>query len=84
MTKPTLLKHFRRTIAVFLISIISSLGALAQITVKGSVLNKEKEPLIGATIMEKGTTNGTTADIDCNFTLVVKGNDSKLEFSYVG
>ena len=84
MTKPTLLKHFRRTIAVFLISIISSLGALAQITVKGSVLNKEKEPLIGATIMEKGTTNGTTADIDGNFTLVVKGNDSKLEFSYVG
>ena len=41
------------------------------------------EPLIGATIMEKGTTNGTATDIDGNFTLSVEPK-ATLVVSYVG
>ena len=41
------------------------------------------EPVIGATIMEKGTTNGTITDIDGNFELNV-ADGANLEISYVG
>lgn len=51
--------------------------------VTGRVLDTKGEPVIGATIMEKGTTNGTITDFDGNFTLNVSDN-SMLEVSYVG
>lgn len=38
-------------------------------TVKGKVLDKNGEPVIGANVMVKGTTNGVITDIDGNFTL---------------
>lgn len=61
-----------------------SLPALAQkITVHGTVLDELGEALIGATVMEKGTTNGTAADLDGNFTLNVNPN-ATLVVSYVG
>lgn len=41
------------------------------------------EPLIGASVVEKGTTNGTMTDIDGKFTLNVKDNAS-LDISYIG
>ena len=40
-------------------------------TVTGTVIEQNGEPVIGATIMEKGTSNGTTTDIDGNFTINV-------------
>jgi hypothetical protein len=49
----------------------------------GRVVDSKGEPLIGASIIEKGTTNGTIADFDGEFTLTVKGN-AILEVSYVG
>ncbi len=58
--------------------------SLAQkITVTGHVADELGEDLIGATIMEKGTTNGTSADIDGNFTITVPAN-ATLVVSYVG
>ncbi len=61
-----------------------ALPSLAQkITVTGHVADELGEDLIGATIMEKGTTNGTSADIDGNFTISVPAN-ATLVVSYVG
>ncbi|MDE6248007.1 MAG: TonB-dependent receptor [Muribaculaceae bacterium] len=58
--------------------------ALAQkITVTGTVLDEFGDPMIGATIMQKGTSNGTAADIDGNFELSVEPN-ATLVVSYVG
>ncbi len=58
--------------------------ALAQkITVRGTVIDEYGDPLIGATIMQKGTSNGTAADIDGNFELNVDPN-ATLVVSYVG
>lgn len=49
------------------------------------VLDEQGEPIIGANIVEKGTTNGTITDIDGNYTLTL--NDLKkavLQFSFIG
>jgi len=54
-----------------------------KITVTGHVADETGEDLIGATIMEKGTSNGTSADIDGNFTINVPEN-AILVVSYVG
>ncbi|MCH5232040.1 MAG: TonB-dependent receptor [Muribaculaceae bacterium] len=58
-------------------------GFAQKITVHGYVDDDLGEPLIGATVMEKGTTNGTATDIDGNFTLNVEPN-ATLVVSYVG
>ena len=64
---------------------LTAVSAMAQFQVKGTVVGaSDSEPLIGATIMEKGTNNGTTADIDGNFSLNVKSQNASIIVSYVG
>ena len=58
-------------------------GFAQKITVHGYVDDETGEPLIGATVMEKGTSNGTATDIDGNFTLNVDPK-ATLVVSYVG
>jgi len=58
-------------------------GFAQKITVHGHVADELGEDLIGATVMEKGTTNGTSADLDGNFTITVAPN-ATLVVSYVG
>jgi len=58
--------------------------ALAQsITVKGTVIDKEGEPLIGASVLVKGQTLGTATDFDGHYTISAP-SDGILVFSYVG
>jgi TonB-linked SusC/RagA family outer membrane protein len=54
-----------------------------KITVTGIVLDHYGETIIGANVIEKGTTNGITTDIDGRFSLNV-GEDAVLQISYVG
>lgn len=54
-----------------------------EVTVKGTVVDDAGEPVIGATIMEKGTRNGTVTDIDGNYVIKVKRN-AQLTISYLG
>lgn len=51
--------------------------------VTGRVVDSTGEPLIGATVLVEGTTNGTVTDIDGNFTINTPSN-AKLVFSYIG
>lgn len=51
--------------------------------VTGRVLDVKGEPIIGATVMEKGTNNGTITDFDGNFTINVS-NGVPIEVSYIG
>jgi TonB-linked SusC/RagA family outer membrane protein len=51
--------------------------------ITGNVVDINGEPVIGATIREEGTSNGTVTDIDGNFTLDAVAN-SVLEISYIG
>ena len=54
------------------------------VTVSGVITDKTGEPVIGANVLEKGTTNGVITDFDGNYTLEVKGGNSVLVFSYIG
>ena len=54
------------------------------VTVKGVVTDKNGEPIIGANVLEKGTTNGIITDFDGNYTLGVANGNSVLVFSYIG
>lgn len=51
---------------------------------KGVVVDEDGEPLIGATVMVKGTQNGASTDIDGNFSLANVKNGAVLTVSYVG
>jgi len=56
----------------------------AQTTVTGTVTDEQNVPLPGATVLEKGTTNGTTTDFDGNFVIDVINQNAILEVSYLG
>lgn len=54
------------------------------IKVTGVVQDQNGVPIIGATVMEKGTTNGTATNKDGRFSLEVAGTGSVLRISYIG
>ena len=70
---------------LFLSSLIllTSTIMYAQNEIKGTVLDDLGETVIGATVLEKGTTNGTITDFDGNFSLKVDAGKT-LVISYVG
>lgn len=73
-----------RMILPLLLGMFLSIGAYAQqISVKGHVKDVTGEPVIGANILVKGTTNGTITDLDGNFVLNTPQN-SILIISFVG
>ena len=75
-------KPFR--LATLLIGILISVCASAQqISIKGIVTDQTGETVIGASVVEKGTTNGTITGIDGDFTLTVPANGT-ISISYVG
>lgn len=51
--------------------------------IKGQVIDSSRNPVIGASVVEKGTTNGVITDIDGRFSLNVSGN-SIIEVSFIG
>ncbi|UJH67053.1 TonB-dependent receptor [Allomuricauda sp. SCSIO 65647] len=59
------------------------LGA-QQAEISGKVTDKDGVPLPGASIVEKGTSNGTQTDFDGNFSLELVGEDPVLVISYIG
>ena len=75
----------KRSILLLLLTTVLSLGAFAQTTTVSGVItsSEDGEPLIGATVKVKGTTVGTTTDIDGNYTIKVDANGT-LQFSYMG
>ena len=53
-------------------------------TITGQVIDTKGEMLIGVSILQKGTSNGTITDMDGNYTLKVSGEQPILVFSYIG
>ena len=54
------------------------------IPIRGKVTDSKGTPLVGVSISEKNTTNGTVSDIEGNFRLTVTDNNSVLVFRYIG
>lgn len=73
-----------KALLTLLVGLFLSIGAFAQqIAVKGHVKDTTGEPVIGANVLVKGTTNGTITDFDGNFMLNVP-KDAILSVSFVG
>jgi TonB-dependent starch-binding outer membrane protein SusC len=57
----------------------------SQKTISGSVKdNVSKEPLVGCSVIEENSTNGTLTDIDGNFSLIIQDKSTFLTFSFTG
>lgn len=76
----------RLSLWLLLFAVLGIQSALAQTyKVKGNVVSKsDNEPLIGVSILQKGTTNGVVTDIDGNYELQIQGGETTLVFSYIG
>ena len=71
------------TFAVFAMSLVSISAMAAPISVVGKVVDANGEPLVGASVVDVGTSNGTITDLDGAFVLSVEPNVT-LHVSYVG
>ena len=61
-----------------------SLGITAGV-IQGTIIDKQtKEPLTGATVQIAGTTTGTVADVDGNYTLTLSNGTYTIEVKYIG
>src|SRR5690606_22363506 len=58
--------------------------AVENYPINGKVLADDGTTLPGVTVLEKGTPNGTTTDIDGQYRLEVNGPEATLVFSYIG
>jgi TonB-linked SusC/RagA family outer membrane protein len=72
-----------RLCAVLVCLLMSITASFAQISVRG-VVSDAVGPVLGASVLEKGTGNGTVTDNDGNFSIKVKSADAVLVFSFVG
>ena len=76
------MKQTKRFLLSFL-TLMLSIIMYAQTEITGTVIDETGEGVIGATVMEKGTSNGTVTDFDGNFKLKVDAGKT-LVFSYIG
>ena len=74
------LKTFRVALLLILSLIVGTVSAQ---TVTGNVVDETGEPVIGATVLEKGTKNATVTDFDGNFTIKLQSG-KVLTISYIG
>ncbi len=58
--------------------------SVQEIEISGTITDVNGTPLPGASIVEKGTTNGTQSDFDGNFTIAVSSQNSIIVISYIG
>ncbi|WP_291528561.1 SusC/RagA family TonB-linked outer membrane protein [Bacteroides sp. UBA939] len=61
-----------------------TMGIDQELQITGVVQDPSGEPIIGVTVMVKGTSTGTITDIDGNYSISVPGSKSVLTFSFVG
>ena len=79
--------HFQKVLGSMIVALAllfaGSADAQETKTIKGMVRDVTGEPLIGASVIEKGTNNGVITDVDGNFTLTVPA-DATLSIAYMG
>ena len=66
-------------------AMVFTVSGMAQTSISGTVLEKDSDlPLLGVSVLVKGTTTGTTSDLSGNYSLNNVAEDAILEFSYLG
>ena len=74
----------KRVFSLLLLTLFSFTAAFAQVLVKGTILDESGETVIGASVMIKGTTQGTITDFDGKFSLNVPDKKAVLVISFIG
>lgn len=76
----------QRILLVLLVMILSVTASFAQsINVQGRVIDKNGDPVIGASVIEVGSKgNGTVTDIDGKYSISLKSRSSQISFSAIG
>ena len=70
-------------LVLFLLVGFTSVFAQKQVKVSGKIVDEQNEPMIGVSVLEKGTTNGIITDLDGNYTLNAN-EGSTIVYSYIG
>ena len=74
-----------RKYLTMVVLLLMSISVFAQQhSVKGTVVDQNGQPIIGMTVMEQSTQNGTTTDIDGNYQITVSSGGAVLEFTALG
>jgi iron complex outermembrane receptor protein len=76
------MKNFKNLLFIALFFVTATV--LGQTKISGTIVDESNQPLPGASILEKGTKNGTTTDFDGKFTLSAKSNSGVLVVSFIG
>ncbi|HLT71282.1 MAG TPA: SusC/RagA family TonB-linked outer membrane protein [Cyclobacteriaceae bacterium] len=74
----------KRLLGFLVLFLVASVTALAQRAVSGRVASADGAPLPGVSVLVKGTTTGTSTDVDGRFTLNVQDENSVLVVSFIG
>jgi len=76
------MKNFKNLLFVAMFFITAAV--LGQTKITGTVVDETNQPLPGASVLVKGTTNGTSTDFNGKFTLQAKSNAGNLVVSFIG
>lgn len=76
------MKNFKNLL--FVVLFFATAAILGQTKITGTVVDETNQPLPGASVLEKGTTNGTSTDFNGKFTLNAKSNSGVLVVSFIG
>ncbi len=74
----------KRVYLILFVFVASFTGVLAQVKVSGTVTDPEGITIPGVTVVELGTTNGTTTDVDGNYAVILSSASAVLQYSFVG
>lgn len=74
----------KKTVFLFFLFLISIGGMAQELTVTGKVIDEAREPVVGATVVVKGTTIGTVTNYNGEYSLKVGSPNVTLVFSFVG
>ncbi len=77
-------RHLQQILLTGALILMSASVAFAQSTVKGKVVDESGEPLIGASVVITGTTQGVSTGANGGFSLRVRGVDASVEVAYIG
>ena len=79
------MKKIKNALIILFLCLLNFGQLMAQTTTVTGIVTDAKEPLVGAAVLEKGTTNGTLTDLDGKFTLnLTKSKSAVLVVSFVG
>jgi TonB-linked SusC/RagA family outer membrane protein len=74
----------KKRVYFLIISLFLSIVSFAQVDVSGTITGDDGSPVTGATVVEKGTSNGVISDVNGNYSIRVSDAESVLVFSFVG